>query len=473
MQPIKVKELFMSTLQTETDHPHWLEALGLLHIFRTLSLCVQPAKIGLALLTIVCTFLFGSALDIVWSAGSGVDAASIDRFILARETGQPYEAQSGDFGIFESWRKHSERSLLGLAGSSMPDVKKAEGTPMGAMINTYLQAKPQCNLTSLGYGLWWLISQHTLFFFVFGAGALLLWGLGGGAICRLAAVQFARGDRFTMKQGFTYARSHLFSGFALAPCIPLVFTLIVSLLLLISGMLLRIPFVGDLLGSVSFILSLIGGFIIAALLFGLFIGGHFLWPAVAAEGQDAYDAFSRGTSYAFTKPLKTILYTVQVTMFGTVSWIVLNWFTYVALSVTHLFVGIGSKWFGLWPHAGGEDNPVGKLQAIWSMSGSSTLYTWPDWSTLAWYEYISAFLVGLCVLLVVGLMFSLLASFYYCASTTLYFLLRRDIDHVDLTEVFMESYGGTQESAQPTQPMPLVTPSPPNSDISLPIHDNP
>ncbi len=459
----------MSTTRVDTHPPHWLEALGLLHIFRILSLSLQPAKIGLALLTIICTFLFGSALDIIWTAGSGVDAAAIDRFIVAIDVDQPYESLTGDYGIFEAWREHGERCVFGLMGSSVPGAEVAAGTPLGAYLETYSRTKPLRNLTNLVYGICWLISHHPFFFIVFGAGTLLLWGLGGGAICRLAAVQFARDERFTFIQGLTYARTHLFSGFALAPCIPLVFALIVAVLLIVSGVLLRIPFLGDLLGGLSFVLSMLGGFVIAALLFGLLVGGHFMWPAVAAEGQDAYDAFSRGLSYAFTKPWKTFVYSVVATVFASICWLFVNWFTFAALSITRLFVGVGANWFGLWRRTGGEGDPVGKLQAIWSMNGPSALYAWPTWTSLSWYEYISAFLVGVCVLLVVGLMFSFLVSFYYCACTTLYFLLRREIDKVDLSEVFMEPYIAAPGAASPSPMIPLVVPTLPNTDISLPI----
>ncbi len=459
----------MSTPQTDTHAPHWLEALGLLHIFRILKLSLQPSKIGLALITIICTFLFGSALDIIWTAGSGVDAAAIDRFIIANEIDQPYEKLTGDYGIFEAWREHGERCVFGLMGSSVPGAEVAQGTPLGAYLETYSRTKPLRNLTNFAYGIWWLISQHPFFFVFFGAGTLLLWGLGGGAICRLAAVEFARDEKFTFMQGLTYARTHLLGGFALAPCIPLVFALLVALLLMASGLLLRIPLLGDLLGGVTFVLSILGGFIIAALLFGLLVGGHFMWPAVAAEGQDAYDAFSRGLSYAFTRPWKTFIYSITATIFASVCWLFVNWFTFAALSITRLFVGAGANWFGLWPRSGGEGDPIGKLQALWSMNGPSHLYTWPVWSSLSWHEYISAFLVGICVLLVVGLMFSFLASFYYCACTTLYFLLRREIDKVDLAEVYMEPYVANNESTARSPMIPLVVPTPPSTDISLPI----
>ena len=81
------------------------------------------------------------------------------------------------------------------------------------------------------------------------------------------------------------------------------------------------------------------------------------------------------------------------------------------------------------------------------------------------FEYISAFFVGLYVAIVIGLMWAFLASFYYTACTVVYFLLRRDVDGADLEDVFLADE--IDETGAP-----LVR-EPARSAISLPVVERP
>ncbi|MBI4719362.1 MAG: hypothetical protein HY763_16325 [Planctomycetes bacterium] len=456
----------MAAQPAPTNTQSWLEGSGLLHIFRTLGLAVHPAKIGLALGTIILTFVFGTALDWVWSVRGGVDKDAIDRFVVARESGQPYTEQKGDYGIFEVWREHGQRCVFNLMGSSVPGTSVAAGTTVGTYLETHSQTRPLRNLLALGYGTWWLCREHVVFFAIFAVGALILWALGGGAICRIAAVQFARDEKLTMRQALRFSRANLLTGFVLAPCIPLVFALAAAVLLAVFGVVLRIPFLGDLIGGLLFSLPLIGGFVVATLLVGLMVGGSLMWPAVGAEGQDAFDAFARSLSYTFSKPWKTALYAILALVYASLSWVVINLFTFFALNVTRAVVGFGTSPFGWWAR-GTAESPQSKLELLWPFASPSALYAWPEWSKLAWHEYISAFLIGIHVMLVVGVMFSFLVSFYYCASTVLYYLLRRDVDKTDLGDVFMEEGGGEYMPAEVPAPRPAAAPT----SVSLPIAD--
>lgn len=420
----------------------WLEQTGLLHIFRAVGFSLQPAKLGLALATLILTFLFGSLLDALWTVRGGIDEAAIDRFIASRELDQPFESCEGQAGVFQVWREHVQRTIFGLLGSSIPGASVAEGTPLGDYFAHHGARRPLRNLAAFACGAWWMWDQHTGFFLVFWTGCLLLWSLGGGAICRLAAMQFARDEKLTASQGLIYARRHLWNGFVLAPCVPLVFALMGAAALVAFGALLRFPLIGDVVGGALFPLAVLVGFVIATLLLGLLVGGHLMWPAVAAEGQDALDAFARGLNYAFTRAWKTVIYAIIALMLASLCWVFVNLFTYFALSISHELIAFGTSWW----ERGTPIEPANKLELLWALKGTSALYDWPDGSRFAWYEFISAFLVGVTVLLVIGLMFSFLLSFYFSSSTILYFLLRRDVDKVDLGEVFMdEVIGGDAE----------------------------
>lgn len=470
----------MAGVKKSSVQGDWLEASGLLHIFRTLGLAVQPAKLGVGLVAIIVTMIFGWALDGIWKmGGGGVDPQAIGQFIQAHEFDQPYADVEGDRGIFETWREHERLCVLGLLGSSVPGASVAAGTPLGAYMETHSRAQPLRNFSGMLYGDWWLLRHHTVYAIIFLLGLLLIWSLAGGAICRMAAVQFAHDEKITVGAALAYARPKLWGGFFLAQCIPLAIILIVAVLLALGGVLLRFPVLGDLLGGVMFPLALIGGFIISIMLLGLLVGGAFFWPAVATEGADAFDAFSRGLSYPLSRPWKWALYTILTVIYASICWVFVNLFTFVMLKVTRGIVGFGTSPFGWWSRGEGE-NSVSKMELLWPLGGPNTLYSWPDWSQLTWYEHVSAVLIGFFVLIVIGLMWSFLASFYFSASTIVYFLLRRDVDGADLEDVHME-----EELDEPFLPEPAgsseLTSSTStdtaggatSSGISLPVLDDP
>lgn len=419
---------------------HWMDSLGLAHLFRMLGIAIQPAKLTIALLGLWATVFYGGCLlDPIGKLAGGDRFApdAIERLMIADETGTPYEQPEGEQGVFRVFRQHERRAILGLMGSSCPGSSVAAGTPVGAFLESNAARRPLRHMVAMGYGVWWLIRFHFVYFVCLGVGLLLIWSLCGGMICRMAAVQFARDEKITMSQAFSYTKQRLIGGFFMAPCIPLGFMIVVALLLLLYGVLLRIPLLGDLLGGLGFALALLGGFVIALLIVGLFVGGSLFWPAVATDGSDAFDAFSRGLSYPLSRPWKAGLYALLSMLFAAVCWMCVNFFTYLALYVVRALLAMGTSPFGWW-NRGTEAAPISKLELMWPMAGPHSMYQWPDWSQLTWYEHFSAGLIGLGVVVVIGLMWAFLASFYHTSSTVIYFLLRRDVDGTDLQDFYID-----------------------------------
>lgn len=441
----------------EAGRSDWFEASGLKHIVRTLGFAVHPAKMGLALAAVVLTFLLGSALDLIWTGNNGVDATAVARFISAQQIGQSYEETTGDHGIFEVWWKHERRCITGFLAAIVPGVS----APSEALSRALPPNMPRNSLLGYTcasvYGVMWLFSHHLFYFVLFGAGTLFIWALAGGGICRIASVQFASGEKLTFGQGLRFARDNLFGGFVLAPCVPVILAVVAMVLLALGGMVLRIPVLGDLLGGLAFVLALLGGFVVACLLLGSIAGGSLFWPAIAAEGQDAYDSFSRGLSYAFSKPWKAILYAAIAICFAALCWIIVQLFVSVSLGVTHQVVAFGTSPFGWWSR-GGADAAVSKLDLIWTYPAPGGLYAWPSWGDLSVFEHVSGFLIGVWVLLIAALTWAFLASFYFSGSTIVYFLLRRDVDGTDLGDVHVAD---EDDAGTPLGDDSLATPSSP------------
>ncbi len=422
-------------------HANWLDASGLPYIARTFSTVLQPSRLGIALVCLLTTLLLGWIMDVIWKqAGSGVEPNAIATYILARQTDQEIpESPAGETegeekttcGVFEVWSLHERNCVLGLLGSAVPG---AESVAAGSPIDAYLRqpagaSSTLASLTGMLYGVLWLAEARTCYFVLFTLGVLFVWSLGGGALCRMAALHFAREEKLTIGQALSFARPRWFGSFFLAPILPLLFMLGVMVLLVLGGMVLWIPIFGDLVAGGAFILALLGGFVLALLMLGLLAGGSLLWPTVAAEGSDAFDAFSRSVSYVLSRPWKTILYFIIALVYGSLCWLFVRLITFAALKFTHVVVGVGTSFFGATSN---------KVERIWPMGGFGQLHGTIDWSQLTWYESISAFFVWVAVVVVIALMWSFLVSFYFTISTVIYFLLRRDVDHIDLEDIYFD-----------------------------------
>ena len=107
-------------------------------------------------------------------------------------------------------------------------------------------------------------------------------------------------------------------------------------------------------------------------------------PRGATGWPDAYDAFSRGLSYPFTKPWKTILYAVIATVYASICWLFVNLFTFLALTRARGIVAWGTSPFGWWRRGTG-DAAVAKLELLWPLGGANALYRWPDTTDIAWH----------------------------------------------------------------------------------------
>ena len=79
-------------------------------------------------------------------------------------------------------------------------------------------------------------------------------------------------------------------------------------------------------------------------------------------------------------------------------------------------------------------------------------------------ESIGAFFICLWVLLIVGLVISFVASYFFTANTTIYFLMRKKVDKTDYNDIYLEEDveelvtnaqpESKVESDQPVDPQP-------------------
>ncbi len=337
-----------------------------------------------------------------------------------------YNAIRGE-GIFSSLLKYEKTCLHAAL------MAASRGNIMGGLRNA---GNPQAgfvvNMIQCFKGVGWLVRIH----WVFGT-ALMIFGLGvwsflGGAIYRIAALQAARDEKISMARALRFSGGKFLS-FFVAPLIPLVVIVILGGLIVIGSLLINIPILGPLLYSLLlFLPALIVGVIIAFLLFGFVGGGPLMYPTIAVEGSDSFDAISRSISYIFGRPWRAGLYALVAVIYGSVCYLFVNLFIYVSLSATRTAIKVGT-WAGGTKMKGAVD----RIDPMWGQPKFDALHGGVNHAAMSWSESLASWIMMLWIYLLIGVVIAFVVTFFVSASTMIYYLLRRQVDATDLDDVYV------------------------------------
>jgi hypothetical protein len=239
--------------------------------------------------------------------------------------------------------------------------------------------------------------------------ALIVWSLFGAAITRIAAVALARGDRLGFRAGLAHGirRWPMYLG---GPAIPLVGAAIVAIPLLILGLLMQVDFF------------------------------------VILGGLNPFDALSRSYSYAFHRPIRYLFYVIVAAILGLLGWYVVSLFHDWILKLTYW----GLSW-------GATVDRTAEIAREAYIGGRE------EWGTLEYGGAIIGFWHVVLKMLALGFIF----SYFWSAATMIYYLLRKDEDGTEMTEVTYEDGGdvrGMPPLATDTMGVPSVSDKPPAPD---------
>jgi hypothetical protein len=340
-----------------------------------------------------------------------------------------------------------------------------QSSPPGPFEKTEIKTGPE------GYGVFpsimlmirgeqWLATQHPFFYILFALGTLAIWALFGGAICRMAALNFARDERIAPKAALSFA-GRKFLGFFTAPLLPVAIIILVGVFLFLGGLIGAIPGIGELIAGALMFLALIGGFVMALVLIGLAFGGVLLLPAIAVEGSDAFDAVSRSYSYVFSRPWRTGLYYAVLAVYGAICYLFARLVVFLLLKLTHGAVEMGMAAAGNRPGVGSVS--ASKLDAMWpSPTFDNLLQAVPTFG-MHGAEPVGAFLIRIWLVIIVLLLCGFLVSLYLSGATIIYYLLRQKVDATDFEEVYQEEEleegeGPAEGEAAPSGGQPAPAP---------------
>jgi hypothetical protein len=313
---------------------------------------------------------------------------------------------------------------------------------------------------------------------------LAVWGFFGGAITRIAAVQFARGERITLRDALGFARDRWLSFFA-APIFPLFFLILMTIALIIFGFVELIPIFGDIfIAGLLWPIVLLTGFIMAIVLVGL-VGWPLMYATISTEASDSFDALSRSYSYVYQAPWHYLWYSVVACVYGAA---VVFFVTFMASLLVFLgkwgvaqtpgmahFNREPSYFFAYAPTSFGwrdlliHDNPGAAAQETIDSAGLRvTHYGFtPEYrDALTWYNRTGAVLVSIWIYLFFLLTLGFSYSFFWSAGTVIYFLMRRQVDDTDLDEVHLEGEGLDEPFTKPVPPAPAAPATKPGA-VSL------
>jgi hypothetical protein len=280
----------------------------------------------------------------------------------------------------------------------------------------------------------------------------------------MAALNFARDEGISPKAALDFSLRK-YVGFLTAPLLPIGMIALVGILLLLGGVFMAIPFIGEVIGALALPLGLLGGFIIALVLIGFLAGGSLFYPTIAVEGSDSFDAMSRSYSYIFSKPWKALFYALIAFVYGALCYLFIRIFALLVLKSTRTFISAGTDMFT--DRAGTGSVDASKLEAMWSNPTFEHLWRPPSPLGMQNFEAFGAWFITLWVALVIAALVGFVISFFYSASTIIYFLLRRDVDATDLDDVYVEEEESELESTgvtAPAGPGPAAPPaSPPDT----------
>ena len=414
---------------------NWRDALPFINLFRGFRVAVHPSKLVLALVALGCLWCGGLVLDAIWNHKYEVTPQErIELFgaVPQRQIPLPMDA--------------TLRSDMALAFNQLdtaaPDLHLKDH--YGVFDTFFTFEVMQANKVLMFRGdpfesIWefvavgplWLWSNHWLFAVLYTAWFLLIWSLFGGAIARIAAVHVARDEKISVRSALSFSAAKILS-FIFAPIIPVLIIFGIGLVIaVVSTILFHIPYVGPPVAGLVYCLALLGGFVITLVLLGTLGGYNLMFPTIAVEGSDSFDAISRSFSYVFARPWRMLWYTIVSVVYGAICYLFVRFFIWMILAATWFFMtwffppkGQPAHWFPvMFPQPSDPLQPLPYSPGYDRLKGSEQVAA----GLMVWWNY-----------LLIGLVGAFAISFYFSANSIIYYLMRREVDATELDDVYVE-----------------------------------
>ncbi|WP_437227811.1 hypothetical protein SH661x_000567 [Planctomicrobium sp. SH661] len=259
----------------------------------------------------------------------------------------------------------------------------------------------------------------------------------GGAISRMAAVDFARNEEISIRRSlrFSFGKYLSYLGAPLIACAGLAASWLFNFL---AGLVASVPVVGEPLVAFFWCFPLLAGFIMAMILLGIGLGWPLMIAAISTEASDAFDGLSRAYSYLLNRPWYALFLAFCMLVYGTILLMFVQGMIQLTFQLTTASFESGFYGNHDATHRQLPSQIHGPLEKL--TDGISKNAEMPEvFSTLRTFW----------TRVVMSIPAAFIFSYFWTMVTIIYFLLRKREDATPLNEVWMpESSGGSK--------MPLV-----------------
>ena len=410
-------------------------------VFQTFRMAIQPSKLIIAFLAVAGICVAGWLMDfnktVLTTPRTQGQETELHIYVTTPDRLESYiedAKEKGErIGVFSTlWRFAAARFHAALHSLFRFDIQGVVG-----------------NIVDCFKALVWAFKYHYIYSIIFFAITLAVISIMGGVICRTAALQFARDEKPGLTETLRFGLKKFTSFFA-APLAPVGIIIFIGFFIFLLGLVGNIPWAGKPIMVIFMVLALIAGGLITLVLIGAVAGFNLMFPAVAYDDADCFDAISRAFSYVFAKPWRMGFYTAIAAVYGAICYMFVRFFAFLLLWITYWALQLGIL----------GDNS--RLTEIWrDKPRFADLVAPPNWAALNTSESVGAFLVYLLLLAVIVLMVAFLVSFYFSANTIIYSLMRKAVDNTALEDVYTPV---EETKTEPTEPEPEETPSEPESE---------
>ncbi|MCC5829828.1 MAG: hypothetical protein JJU36_10320 [Phycisphaeraceae bacterium] len=283
----------------------------------------------------------------------------------------------------------------------------------------------------------WMLRAHTVYTIIFLPLVLAIFAFLGGALARMMALHATCNERVAAMDAILFSKDRFLS-FFLAPAIPILLVLGMGVLLMLLGLLANVP-VLDILVAVGFVLALLAGFLMALLLIGLAGGGPMLYPAIATEGTDAFDAIARAFNYLFSRPWRWLGLVLLSVFYAGITIIFVTWLLTLTRDLALYFVASG-VFRGLEV----DGTAINRFDALRT----------DDWTDLPATAMVASAALRVWLFVLQALVIAFVINILMATQTWVYLLLRQAADGTELDEVFHEEPATTNSGPTPDASTP-------------------
>ncbi len=389
------------------------------NVFKAFRISIQPTKLVIAFLALTLIFCTGWLMDlsntvVTIESSSGIKTTELDVYLVKNKAvdkfRESYEEKGERSGVFSTLLTFAAENFH----SSLKHLFAFNFSGVASNITQYFRAVA------------WAVKYHPFYCTIFFAVKFVVIAFAGGAICRMAALQFAQGEKPGFAESLNFGFKN-FKDFFFAPLVPFLIIAALGLIIFVPGLLGNIPYLGEIIIGLQMPLALLAGSVMVLVTIGAFAGFILMFPAVAFEKCDCFDAISRAFNYLYTRPFRLISYSVIAAFFGSICYTFLRFFVYLLMYITRLFLS-----FAIFTES---KSGVDKIEAIWPEPTFLRLIQPLSEGQLASTELAGAVLIRIALLIVVGLLVSVVISFFFSANSIIYSLLRFKVDNTGLEEV--------------------------------------